>query len=320
MTGNPGIAAGLDEARRLVRRGRAGRALRELTALGADLELIGLPSAEQVPILALMLECHLALGDLPQARLLGDRLTSCSDGHHAAQARHARAELAAALDRHDLAAELFLAAGDAEGDLVEPMLPWRSGAALSLVRTGRRREGVLLAHEHHDRALLTGTGHDLAGALRTLATVESDGRRTARLEEAFALLAFGEGDRLRAQLQADLAALLVLDGRVAEAIELLRAAEVFAGHESLWPLQSRVRRLLERLGETPRRLQDEALAALTVSERRVALLAVDGHGNRAIAEQLGVSVKAIEGHLSKVYRKLAITSRADLATIVSRRD
>nr|WP_242680010.1 helix-turn-helix transcriptional regulator [Nocardioides sp. IC4_145] len=95
---------------------------------------------------------------------------------------------------------------------------------------------------------------------------------------------------------------------------MLRSAEEYAGRQELWPLQGRVRRLLERFGERPRRVQSEALAALTASERRVAGLAADGLTNRQIAEQLVVTVKAVEWHLSHVYRKLGITSRTRLAS------
>jgi DNA-binding CsgD family transcriptional regulator len=55
------------------------------------------------------------------------------------------------------------------------------------------------------------------------------------------------------------------------------------------------------------------MAVLTDSERRVARLAADGLTNRQIAEQLLVTVKAVEWHLSNVYRKLEIRSRKALA-------
>ena len=57
----------------------------------------------------------------------------------------------------------------------------------------------------------------------------------------------------------------------------------------------------------------ETLAVLTAAEQRVARLAASGLTNRAIAEHLVVTVKAVEWHLSHVYRKLGIRSRGALA-------
>jgi len=135
------------------------------------------------------------------------------------------------------------------------------------------------------------------------------------LREARAVLAGTEAERLSSQIAADLAGLLVLANDpqlLTEAVQLLRTAEVYAGHQELWPLQSRVRRLLDRCGEEPLRVSSEALALLTNAERRVSALAAAGLTNRQAAEELHVSVKAVEWHLSRTYRKLGITSRAGL--------
>jgi DNA-binding CsgD family transcriptional regulator len=53
--------------------------------------------------------------------------------------------------------------------------------------------------------------------------------------------------------------------------------------------------------------------ALTPSERRVARMAAEGMSNKELAQALFVTVKAVEVHLSSVYRKLQINSRAQLA-------
>ncbi|MGW0932735.1 AAA family ATPase [Streptomyces sp. NPDC002644] len=57
-------------------------------------------------------------------------------------------------------------------------------------------------------------------------------------------------------------------------------------------------------------------ALLTPAERRVAALAAAGCTNRAIAARLYVTPSTVEQHLTNVYRKLSVTSRADLATLL----
>ncbi|MCM3516370.1 helix-turn-helix transcriptional regulator [Nocardioides sp. P86] len=41
-----------------------------------------------------------------------------------------------------------------------------------------------------------------------------------------------------------------------------------------------------------------------------------GSTNRQVAEELGVTVKAVEWHLSRVYRKLGVTSRTGLRALL----
>jgi DNA-binding CsgD family transcriptional regulator len=52
--------------------------------------------------------------------------------------------------------------------------------------------------------------------------------------------------------------------------------------------------------------------ALTASERRVAELAGDGLTNREIAQALFVTMRTVEGHLTRVFAKLALSSRDEL--------
>jgi DNA-binding CsgD family transcriptional regulator len=52
---------------------------------------------------------------------------------------------------------------------------------------------------------------------------------------------------------------------------------------------------------------------LTETEHRVAALAAEGRTNKGIAAELYMGVSTVEAHLSHVYRKLGIRSRAGLA-------
>ncbi|MDN4173217.1 helix-turn-helix transcriptional regulator [Nocardioides sp. SOB77] len=324
--------APVDRVADLVRAGRVVDALSALTRLRGS----GLAPRDGVRAALAAVECRLARGDLGDVVALGDRLETyaavgspvdAAEADVAAFALHARGEVAAALSEVDLALERFTAAGDVLAALDPPAevrlqhvleVPWRAGAALALVRTGRFREGADLAREHLAVAEASGSPYAVASALRTLATADSGAHRTALLRRARATLAAAgfRAERLAAQLDTDLAGLLLLAPGTEdpqEALALLRGAEAYAGRQELWPLRGRVRRLLDRLGETPHRVQSEALAALTASERRVAALAADGLTNRQIAAELVVTVKAVEWHLSRVYRKLGITSRTRLA-------
>jgi DNA-binding CsgD family transcriptional regulator len=52
---------------------------------------------------------------------------------------------------------------------------------------------------------------------------------------------------------------------------------------------------------------------LTASELRVARRVARGRTNREVAQDLFVTIKAVEKHLASAYRKLGITRRGELA-------
>lgn len=58
---------------------------------------------------------------------------------------------------------------------------------------------------------------------------------------------------------------------------------------------------------------DPLLGRLTPTEREVALLAATGASNQAIADELFISRRTVESHLQRVYRKLDVHSRTQLA-------
>jgi DNA-binding NarL/FixJ family response regulator len=76
-------------------------------------------------------------------------------------------------------------------------------------------------------------------------------------------------------------------------------------------------RRLER-SSLDRPASPEVPALLTSRERELALLVAAGKSNRAAAEALSVSEKAIEKYLTSIYAKLGMTSRVQLAAYVAR--
>ena len=57
---------------------------------------------------------------------------------------------------------------------------------------------------------------------------------------------------------------------------------------------------------------------LTNREREIALLAADGLASRVIAERLYLSVRTVDNHLARIYTKLGVTNRSELAAALHR--
>ena len=59
------------------------------------------------------------------------------------------------------------------------------------------------------------------------------------------------------------------------------------------------------------------LAGLSSREREIAELVAAGQRNREIADSLFLSVRTVEGHLARTFRKLEVSTRTQLAALVS---
>lgn len=66
----------------------------------------------------------------------------------------------------------------------------------------------------------------------------------------------------------------------------------------------------------PRPRRNSLLDDLTASELRVARLVARGASNREVADWLSISSKTVETHLSRIYRKLGVRSRAGVAYLI----
>jgi DNA-binding NarL/FixJ family response regulator len=60
-----------------------------------------------------------------------------------------------------------------------------------------------------------------------------------------------------------------------------------------------------------------AAGGLTDAESRIAALVAEGMKNREIGQTLFMSVATVEAHLTRIYRKLGIRSRSELARRVA---
>ncbi len=83
------------------------------------------------------------------------------------------------------------------------------------------------------------------------------------------------------------------------------------------PWAERARAELGASGETARRRDPSASDRLTPQELQVALVVAQGATNREAGAALFLSPKTIEAHLGRIYRKLDIRSRTELARLLA---
>lgn len=102
-------------------------------------------------------------------------------------------------------------------------------------------------------------------------------------------------------------------GRRTRARVPLRTALVAFDGLGAKPWSERTRNVLRATREKVRRRDRPAHDRLTPQELQVAFLVADGATNREAAASLVVTLKTIEFHLGRIYRKLGIRSRTELS-------
>jgi DNA-binding CsgD family transcriptional regulator len=172
----------------------------------------------------------------------------------------------------------------------------RAEALIGELERRAARSGIpwSLAVSRRGRGLLRAAQGDLDGAAEVLEEALAEHERSpVPFERARTLLALG---RVRRRQKKRRLAQEALAG----------ALRVFEDLGSpLWA--ERAREDLARVTARP------APGGLTPTEREIARLAAEGMTNRAIAGRVFVTPKTVEANLARAYRKLGITSRAQLA-------
>jgi DNA-binding CsgD family transcriptional regulator len=106
--------------------------------------------------------------------------------------------------------------------------------------------------------------------------------------------------------------------RRGEAREQLRTAHEMLDAMGIMAFAEQAGRELQATGETARKRTVETAIELTAQEAQVARLARDGLSNPQIAARLFISARTVQYHLGKVFSKLDITSRSQLAQALPR--
>jgi len=191
---------------------------------------------------------------------------------------------------------------------------WRIEATEALARLGDSASARRLAEQQLDLADRLGTPGARGAALRAMARAAPADQRTALLEQATSVLSESPARLEHTRALVDLGAALRRANRRREAREPLSRALDLAQRGGLRLLGRRARSELLAAGARPRRDLLTGPHALTPAEHRVAALAAAGHSNREIAEQLYITLRTVETHLTHAFQKLQITTRTDLAS------
>jgi DNA-binding NarL/FixJ family response regulator len=101
--------------------------------------------------------------------------------------------------------------------------------------------------------------------------------------------------------------------RRADAREQLRAANAALATIGADAFAERARLQLAATGEAAPRRANEPREALTAQEAHIARLAAGGGANPEIGARLFISPRTVEYHLHKVFAKLDVSSRRELA-------
>ena len=303
----------------LLRRGELAEARQELEAAFAAFESWGYGSLAEVYVRTFLALTLLEQGETSEARRVlergGDPPDFAADG-----ARYwlvSRLALEVAEGRAEEAVATAERIARDYPDVVNVGFnPWRSLAAEAHDRLGHREQALALAAEEVELARRWGAPGELGRTLRVLGTLERE-EGLDHLREAVDLLAGSPARLEHAKALAALGSALRRFRKPTEAREPLRLALELADACGAAALAEDVRTELYATGARPRSTAASGVGSLTAAELRVVNLAADGLTNRDIAQTLFVTPKTVEVHLSNAYRKLGISSRRELAGVLS---
>jgi DNA-binding CsgD family transcriptional regulator len=194
---------------------------------------------------------------------------------------------------------------------------WRSALALGLPSEDRD-EAYALAAEELELARPIGLARPLGISLRTLGILDEQRAGIELLRESVAVLEESPARLERARSLVELGSALRRSNHRSDARAPLVAGLRLAYQCGAQRLVHRAQRELQASGGRRPRIATSGRDSLTASELRTVELAAAGATNIEIAQELYVSLKTVETHLSHAYAKLGLAgagSRARLARV-----
>ncbi|CAO5191626.1 HTH luxR-type domain-containing protein [Frankia sp. AiPs1] len=203
---------------------------------------------------------------------------------------------------------------------VSGLVAWRTDAAEAHLRMGQRDRGRSLAEEQLSREGFT-TSRTSGNAFRLLAAASEPGARLRLLRQSVEVLRQVGARVDLARAMADLSMAYHVSGDTAQARSISRGARLLANQSRaeaiVEPPRQRGSRGHEESYGAARQYPPAAVDTLSDAERRVASLAALGHTNGEIADRLYITTSTVEQHLTRVYRKLNVRSRANLPAVLT---
>ncbi|WP_203701581.1 helix-turn-helix transcriptional regulator [Asanoa iriomotensis] len=181
-------------------------------------------------------------------------------------------------------------------------------------RSGRTAEVRALIDELAPVAA-TGGAPALAIALAYARAVTADGDDAEAAYDAALAQDLTRWPVERARLQLAYGAWLRRRRNAARSRQPLRAAAATFDQLGNAPWADQARAELRASGESLRRPID-ARVTLTPQELQIARLAAEGLSNREIAEKLFLSPRTVTTHLYRIYPKLGVSARTELARVM----
>jgi DNA-binding CsgD family transcriptional regulator len=195
-----------------------------------------------------------------------------------------------------------------------PYLERRSAPSLVLaaVRAGRRDVAAAALEKFERWVTRTGSRSQLALIARSRALLAQGEDATAKFEQALRLHA-----RIPRPFEHGRTELLYGEhlrraGQRRKARQHLRLALGLFSQTGAVLWRERAETELRASGETLRRPEATALGRLTPQELQIARFVATGSSTKAVAAQLFLSPRTVDAHLRNIFRKLGITSRAQL--------
>jgi len=199
------------------------------------------------------------------------------------------------------------------------VVQWAPDLIEALVRSGRREEAIELLASFEDAAEASLSTWGLAAAARGRALLAGDEFETEFARALELQQAFGAPFEI-ARTELCLGERLRRGRRRKEARTALRSAIARFERLGAAPWAERANTELRASGETVQPGGVIATNELTPQELQVALAVAKGATNREAGAALFLSPKTVEAHLGRIYRKLDIRSRTELAALLAREE